>query len=271
MPLASERLLCSPEPRVGLVIATFAALPYVHLALESRCRFYPQVPVLVHDDGSRQGPVLRQLCAQYGVAFSCNPHRLRHTVGDLSAFVEGLEWAEHLGLELLVKMSRRFIPLVNWLPCLQQLAWHSQYATYSQRCTGSGFGFRTECIGLHVPSWRNGGPYESLRQRTCLNEPLFVEGYVHNLARSLHRSCCDANRHYEAQHPRPSEADAYGAWPLMPESRWERSAHLLWHDCDTPVDYARLAVLYGLPYSPLDFEDPNQGAGLGVDMSGAAQ
>jgi len=263
MPLNSERIL-SAEPSVGLVIGTYASVPYVHLALETRRRLYPQLPVLVHDDASPHAPQLQHLCARYGAAFSCNPQRLRHSVGDVSAFVQGLEWASNQDLELLVKMSRRFVPLANWVPGLQQLARTSQYATYSHHCTGTGFGFRTECIGLHVPSWRNGGAWRDLYERTQRNEPVFVEAHVHNLARELHRSNCQVNQAYEVRYPRPSEAQAYGVWTIMQDSRWHRSAEVLWHDCDTPLDYARLAVLYGLDYTPAHFQDPNEGNGQGT-------
>jgi len=46
---------------IGLVIGTFAALPYVHLQLESAKRLAPGVPVLVVDDGSKQGKEVPQV------------------------------------------------------------------------------------------------------------------------------------------------------------------------------------------------------------------
>jgi len=59
------RILDDPQPSVGLVIATFAAVPYEHSALESRCRNYPDVPALVHEDGSPEREQLVALCARY--------------------------------------------------------------------------------------------------------------------------------------------------------------------------------------------------------------
>jgi hypothetical protein len=84
---------------------------------------------------------------------------------------------------------------------------------------------------------------------------------MHNLARQIHKSACEVNKHYEQLHPRPADADAYGVWNLMPDSRTTRARDVLWHICDGATDYARAALLYGLPYRARDFEDPNHGAG----------
>src|SRR4051812_17433137 len=93
------------EPRVGMVVGTFAAVPYIHLQLEARRRFYPGVPLLVHDDGSHRVADLRKLCARYGCDFEHNERRQPPCVGDLTAFVGGLLWADARGLDLLVKVS----------------------------------------------------------------------------------------------------------------------------------------------------------------------
>lgn len=257
------RIIEGPRPTVGLVIGTFAAVPYVHLALESRKRNYPGAPVLVHDDDSPRRDELRRLCAAYGAEFVRSGGRGRWTVGDMSAYVAGLDWAGEARLELLVKMSRRFIPLHDWVPGLQALACETQYATYSNRCRHFGFGFRTECVGFHVRSWRGSGALESLRKVAARNESTFVEGYVHDRAREVHATGCGANREYERSHPRPGDADAYGVWGIMAEERTTRLPDVLWHDADQPVDYCRVARLYGLDYRLADFLDPNQGYGLG--------
>lgn len=83
----SRPLYCSFAPSVGVVIGTFAAVPYVHLQLESWRRNYPQTPLLVSDGASPVADELRKLCASYDAVFVSNPARLRQTVGDLSAYV----------------------------------------------------------------------------------------------------------------------------------------------------------------------------------------
>jgi hypothetical protein len=261
---AGWQIIETPRPSVGLVIGTFAAVPYIHLALESWRRNYPDIPVLVSDDGSPNWAELSELCKLYGADFVSYRARRRWTIGDLSSYVHGLDWAQERQLDLLVKMSRRFIPLYNWVPGLQQLAYKTQYPTYSNQCLHFNFGFRTECVGFHLASWMASGVVARVRSRIACNEPIFVEGYLHELAREVYKhSSCGANREYEKACPRPSGADAYGVWEVMADQRTTRKDDVLWHDCNEPCDYYRAAVRYGLPYMPEEFSDPNQGYGLG--------
>lgn len=257
-------LTYSSPPRVGLVIGTFAAVPYVHLHLESRRRNYPNLPVLVNDDGSSTAGRLAELCATYGVDFVSNRTRLRQTVGDLSAYVHGFDWAAGRRLDVLVKMSRRFIPLHDWVPRLCDLAERTQMPTFSQVCEHFQFGFRTECVAFHCASWRHGGAYDRLRELVDRDEPTFVEGFVHERAREVARSGASvAAQDYVRRNPRRSDRDGYAVWDLMPDRRTTRRANLLWHDCDAAVDYARVAAAFGLPYAESDFADPNAGQGVG--------
>ena len=246
----ADRIISSPTPAVGLVIGTFAAVPYVHLALESRRRHYPDVPLLVHDDASPEQDRLRSLCREYGAEFVSTGVRGAHARGDLSTYVRGMGWAEETGLELLVKMSRRFIAMHDWVPGLQRLAYDTQYATYSNQCLHYHYGFRTECVAFHAASWRRAGAIDEMKDAMTRGPAVFVEGLVHELARLVHQWNCGANRDYEARHPRPSQADAYGPWPIMAERRIARKPNVLWHDADEPADYCRQARLYGLPYRP---------------------
>ncbi len=259
-----RNIFTTRAPSVGLVIGTFAATPYVHLHLESRARNYPHMPVLVHDDGSPKRDELQKLCERYGGDFISAPQRTRPTIGDLSTFVDGLDWAHERQITLLVKMSRRFIPFYNFSPELFRLAYESQSATFSHRCLHFNFGFRTECIALHVETWRKSGALDKMRSLVERNEPVFVEGLIHNLARDIQRAgVCDANREYVRNHPQPPDADAYAVWSIMNDRRTTRKDDVLWHDCDDAQDYARAAVLFHLPYGRNDFRDPNQGYGTG--------
>jgi hypothetical protein len=148
---------------------------------------------------------------------------------------------------------------------LQLLCEESQSATYSSQCNHFNFGFRTECIGFHVNSWIDRGGADAIRGKVGNNEPAFVEGFIHNLARSIQAtSLCEANDAYLRANPRPAEADAYAVWDIMAPARTIRRPDVLWHDCETPLDYARVAAAYGLPYREADFVDPNQGYGPGA-------
>jgi hypothetical protein len=262
--LPAGRIMQDPLPSVGLVIGTFAAMPYVHLQLESWRRNYPSVPLLVSDDCSPLQSDLGALCKTYRAHFLSRPYRGRWTVGDMTSYVNGFDWAARHGVDVLVKFSRRFIPLTNWVPRLRQLCDESQSATYSNQCRHFNFGFRTECIGFHVKTWIERGAADRIRFQVENNEPAFVEGFVHNLARSIQAtSLCEANDAYVRAHPSPPDADAYAVWDIMAPARTTRRPDVLWHDCETPLDYARVARAYGLAYQEADFVDPNQGHGLG--------
>lgn len=258
-----EALFPNKDPTVGLVIGTFAGLPYLHLSLESWRRNYPSIPVLVSDGGSPNRDELRALAAAYGADFISNRKRKRWTVGDVSAYLHGLQWAAESGLELLVKMSRRFIPLHNWVPVLQCLAYRTQYATFSNRCTAHNFGFRTECIGFHVKSWSDPAILNQLRKIVNRNKDVFVEVYIHDLARKVHRNNCRANQRYEKRFPRSPDSDAYGIWKLMASKRTRPKPGILWHNANEIEDYYYAARSYGLPHPLSEFIDVNQGFGRG--------
>lgn len=258
-----QRIIDTPQPSLGLVIGTFAAVPYIHLQLESRARNYPDLPVLVHDDGSPLQAELRDLCQRYKADFVTSERRHPHFVGDMAAFVAGFDWAGEKKLDLLVKFSRRFIPMFNWLEDLQELAFITQYATYSSRCVDYGFGFRTECVAMHVQSWFENHAVDRIRELVITEQGCFVEKFIHDLARNVHQHNCEENRRYEKLGSKPEPVGAYGDWLLSGIGRHTPRPNLLWHNYASPSDYAKLAQKYCLKYNEADFTDPNQGSGIG--------
>ena len=82
VPRRSETIF-TPPVTIGLVVGTFAAVPYVHLHLEARRRLYPHVPLLVHDDASPKQGELRRLCEEYGCEFESNDIRQPACIGDI--------------------------------------------------------------------------------------------------------------------------------------------------------------------------------------------
>ncbi|WP_422927499.1 hypothetical protein [Singulisphaera sp. PoT] len=252
-------------PSPGLVIGTFASVPYVHLQLEARRRFYPGIPLLVHDDGSPGGDELRGLCYDYGCEFEVNDRRQPPCIGDVSAFLGGLLWAPRAGVDLLVKMSRRFLPLEDWGAGLSALALESQYPTYCSHTESFGFGFRSECVGMAVRPWLGHRIHHELAHLATAPGMPFVEGAVHNMARRLAISRCERAAAWDAEHgPRPGDRDGFAPWPFMGTDRCTRYPGFLWHDSATPEDYHRLGHSWGLPYPLADYLDPNQGAGDGT-------
>ena len=98
-------------------------------------------------------------------------------------FAEGLEWAAANSIELLVKLSRRFIPTREWAGELAELARASNAVTFSSYTTSYGYGFRTEATGMLTAAW---APLaEQLRKEAQPGKRIFVEQRLHPAARQL--------------------------------------------------------------------------------------
>jgi hypothetical protein len=252
------------SPRSAMVIGTFAAVPYIHLQLEARRRFYPEVPLLVHDDGSHKGAALSALCRHYDCDFEHNERR-QGALGDLTAFVGGLIWAAALNVDILLKVSRRWLFRANWEPSLETLAEQSQYATFSSYTTSCDYGFRTECMGMAVAVWAKKSAFlddamnQIIQDRKCL-----LEGYIHEFARKFEQQNCETAEHWRKAHPMAEVCNGYALWKLLGTDRSEPSPDFLWHDSCGPQAYGELALEWDLPYTLDDFNDPNQGHGSGL-------
>jgi hypothetical protein len=252
----------TPPVAIGLVIGTFAAVPYIHLQLEARRRLYPHVPLLVHDDGSPKRDDLQRLCAEYGCEFECNDSRRPCNVGDVSCLLGGLLWAQRNGFDIIVKMSRRFIPLRDWTTELQELALASQYPTYSSFCKTYGLGFRSECVGMAVNEWVANRAHEHLAALAMAPERPFVEGALHQIAKRMADFRCRRAMQWDEIHGlRPDDRAGYAPWEFMGTDRHERYPQFLWHDWARADDYSQQAQQWDLPYTMEDFIDPNQGFG----------
>jgi hypothetical protein len=180
--------------------------------------------------------------------------------GDIAAFIGGIYWAEELGANLLVKLSRRFVPMLRWVDGLLDLAMKSDYATYSSWTSTFNFGFRTECMAMAVNEWKSVSA--DLVSAIHAEGTPFVEGYMHNIARRLSaQNTMKAAAWDDEVGHRPADRNGYAPWPFMLTDRCQRSADFLWHDWAKPADYAELAARWSLDYSIKDFSDPNMGFG----------
>ncbi len=251
------------EPKIGLVIGTFASVPYIHLQLEMRRQFYPHIPVLVHDDNSHKADELKDLCERYGADFERSNVRLPPFMGDMMTFAGGLKWAKDREYDIVVKMSRRFVPVGDWTRSLVRLANDSQYPTLCAWTTTYGFGFRTECVGMSVSEWHRRGLFDDLVGTLYSGKsPPLVEAYIHDLARKLIPTLCVKAREYDERvGQRPDDKNGYGVWDFMGTDRHKKYPGFIWHNSHNFKHYWEAADKAGLKYSPADFDDPNQGAG----------
>ena len=198
------------------------------------------------------GSTGESLCRQYGAECVTDdgPEAAR-----LSACLAGLRWAREKELDLLVHLSSRFVPLLDWVPTLQALAWETQYATYSNQCTATGQGFRGECAAFHVPSWFAAGAVDALQNlldRRQFSDAL-EDAVLHGLARSVHERNCPANKRFEGPRPRLQPVSGYGDWGLPGTDRTRRLPHVLWGDACTPEEYCRALRQWGIASEPQDF------------------
>lgn len=236
------------NPSVGVVIGTYSSVPYIHLQLEARKRLYPNVPCLISDDGSPEWEKLCNLCKQYGADFVGNPRRLGHVCGDMSAFVHGIRWAAAKDVCLLVKLSRRWLFLKPWVENLQQLAYCNQMPTYSNKCTSNGFGFRSECLAMHVPGWMKVVP-------TLL---WGIENNWTDLAEAFYDQRCSQKIPLcEAAKKVPTRQYGSTDWSIMGTSRYHKQSHVVWHCANPPEDYLKVSQEWNLPYTIDDFRKIN--------------
>ncbi len=231
------------SPGLGAVIGTCGTPFYVELQLAALARWNP-MPALVVDDGSGDRE-LPGICAKYHAEYLPLPLHRGHWAGDLHIFAAGLEWAERNGVTLLVKLSRRFLPLREWQSGLLSLARESNAVTFSSWSTSYALGFRTECLGLYVPAWL---PCVSALRSAAPAGRHFVERFLHGKARMLVNGWNSvAFEDYRQRHDPERKHDGYAFWTdLMGTDRRQPPPSVLWHDAHSEEDYRAAARTLGI-------------------------
>jgi hypothetical protein len=254
-----------PNARVGVVIGTFAAVPYVHLSLATLRKHEPDIRIMVHDDCSPAGNKLKELCEQYGAAYYSLSFRHEPTVGDLSALVNACTWSYDNNCKIGIKLSRRYIINRPFVSGLQELFYNMQIPTVCGACATFGFGYRSECVAMWTPSWIASGLVEEMKNTVSLNKQYsgLPEGWYHEKARKVYEfSKNEMRKKYDNFYPIPDTRAAFTEWPLMGLGRGQKTQNILWHDSHTAKDYWELSQQLNLPYSLEQFQDPNMGYGL---------
>lgn len=230
------------QQKIGLVVSTYGSPSYVHLHLATSKKLHPNMPVLIHDDGSPTNTALQinKLCKEYGADFSTGCVRLGHQGGDIYAFYAGLLWAERNGIDLLVKMSRRFIPKKAWAGNLLLTATYPEedVSTFGNYCSTCNFLLRTECMAMQVKDWMS--VIELIHEKAVdPKDDLVAELFMYDLVKTKLRK----------------SKKIYEEWSLLGESRWDNSENAMWHITSSPTDYFEHAKSLGLDYcSHKEFE-----------------
>ena len=254
------------ERAVGVVIGTYGAVPYIHLQLESLRLFHPGTPCLVVDDGSPQRKELEKLCDQYGAEFLWRKQRMGHVPGDMQAFLEGHAWAQRRGIALLVKFSRRWIPVKPWMDKLHARWKGTGAPTFCNRCTGNNFGFRSECVAMDVSAWEKSGALEEIHRDIAIARTRFVlaEATIHRAAGNAWVSNLKIANRLDAEEGHYGGAGGYVRWEEMKESRREKNENFLWHETHSEDEYRKLAEQWGVP-----FQSPAAKGGVLIRRDGA--
>jgi hypothetical protein len=254
MIMIKKNKIIPKNPKIGAVVATYAAAPYIHLFLESAKRNFPHVPILVIDDGSPDFSYIVKHTKNYNAEFICNPIRLGHSHGDLAAHFHAIIWGKNKGFDIVAKFSRRLLPLCNWSESLTKIAYESQYNSFTNG--EKSLGFRTECIAYHVNSWFDSGLVKGLNKDYYEHiGSHLVEPHIHDLARELQKIACDYNLDYVEKHPKSKYLNAYGDWDLIEPQRTKKNDKVLWHHCNSTEDYLFISEKFGLPYKLNDFQN----------------
>ena len=169
--------------------------------------------------------------------------------GDLSAQTVGLRWAAENEVTWLVKMSRRCVPLRDWLPSLEVAIADKFYPTYSReivwpehpnlRC------LRNECLAFHVESWLRCGIVSWLEAMQRTLQTGTVEPKIYRAALACYE--------YAVADYRGDEA-FYGTWDWLREHQGVWCENYLWHQTSPTSHYHGLAAQLELPYTYTDFE-----------------
>lgn len=228
---------------MGVVIGTCGSAFHVELQLAALARFNP-LPALVVDDHSGD-PALPAICRKYGAEFLSLPRRYGHRAGDLRIFCAGLEWANRSGISLLVKFSRRFLPLREWRNGLETLARISNAVTFSSWTITENLGFRTECMGMYVPAWLEAAPAirEAAPAGAC-----FVERFLHGQAKLLAgRWNSEPFERYCKLYDPGREHEGFAFWTeLMGTDRKAPPPDVLWHHAHGREAYRAAAEKLGI-------------------------
>ena len=154
--------------KIGIVIGHYNRPSAVALNIAAiRYHCGPDIPIVVSDDCSdgfaptstpttRYGAV-QQICAQAtNVYLWPNPMRIGHAGGDIATFWKGILWGSMTGLDVVFKLSQRFIldtPL--WAQKWGEQLMASDLPVLGRGCEYHKWQIRTEAVGLKISAWRH--------------------------------------------------------------------------------------------------------------------
>lgn len=250
--------------QIGVVIGTYGSTDIIRLQLHYLCNINKISKVLVVDDSSDQTQQLQELCNQYNVEFISTPYKMPRTPcvgcsGDMYCFSAGLKWAKQHKLDVVVKLSRRFIPCFEWVNSFKKLIIESDGITFTSYCDECRMGFRCECCGMNVNAWSHDLIVDALDTHINNDIPVLAEYWFHSLSRYLnHFNRSKKWFDYETKQNMPYEKGSYVVWKdVMGISRCntkEKAGKVLWHDYITEQQYKdEINLILGIEAKNIDW------------------
>lgn len=237
--------------KIGVVLSTCGSIPFVDLGIHFLKKVNGIENILIHDDHSDEAIQLKELAQKNGAYFFSTVNKLPYmknvtTLGDTSAFYEGLKWAKSLDLDILVKFSRRFIPCFNWSNSLRKLVVESDGVTFSSKCIKDRFSFRTEGLAMNVDAWSSNEVLANMAFYLNSSMPMHAEYWFGELAKMIDwQNFSNKYFNYRMSHYKCFDESGYVNWrDVLGINRYSqdgRAGTVLWHMYSTPEDYWKIA------------------------------
>lgn len=221
------------DPRVGVVIGSYgwpSLIPIQVRLIRITCG---AVPILVSDDKPHTGDsdTIRRFCeSQDNVLHWPNPDKIGHTGGDISAFYKGVIWGAANGLNVVAKISQRFlVERTRWLQDGAEELLRSGLPAAGRTCKGTwNFDLRTEAVLMKVADWFVPRVLHQITPRR------FFEGSNGTCAETIIYRVI-----------RDHLGGVYWPWSLIGTDRMTKNPGVVWHDANDRSDYSRIAQRLG--------------------------
>lgn len=240
-----------PEPKAGVVIGTYGLPNLVALQVKLIRKHNGNIPIMILDDCSDGTGVTPIADSNFGkickisredpnVSVWSNPERLGHAGGDMSAFFVGIQWAAVRKLDVLVKLSFRFVfDRPDWVNIWMKEFWPTGLATSTRAAIegGSSFPVRSEAMMMDVAKWNQPEILDHIRPRPLSKEEGKFGVATENVLWDTIRDRLDAKFHLTS---------------LFGENRYfpEPNKGYLWHCCTSPAEYRAVFDREGIPMDP---------------------
>ncbi len=216
------------DPLIGIVIGSYKFPGLIDLQIQAIRHYCGEVPILVSDDHSPDKEDLVKVCDKENVFLWENPKRIGHTGGDLAAFWKGIVWGGSLGLDVVCKLSQRFIGTSpRWLQEGAIDLLKSGLPLSTQECVGKeNFPLRTEACLLDIKAW---------------NKPEILKVLYPKERKLPQNAEWDFSKLLNTK-----LGGRFWPWKLISEDRYELRSNLLWHCANSKRDYEQFASQFNI-------------------------